>query len=138
MDDNRYFKKLKEIISNAYIPYSNFGVSCLLWTDKGWFSGVNVENAAYSPTLCAERNAVGAMITSGAKEIKQILVLTTTEAPDHFGTPCGVCRQVLSEFASEDTPVITYNMSGKKRTYKLSELFPFGFGKRNLSLNKNK
>lgn len=135
MDDNRYFKKLKEIISNAYIPYSNFGVSCLLWTDKGWFSGVNVENAAYSPTLCAERNAVGAMITSGAKEIKQILILTQTL--NGFGTPCGVCRQVLSEFASEDAIVITYNMSGKKTTYKLSELLPFSFGKKNLSFNKN-
>lgn len=135
MDDNRYFKKLKEIISNAYTPYSRFRVSCLLWTDKGWFSGVNVENAAYSPTLCAERNAVGAMITSGAKEIKIVFVLT--ETVEGFGTPCGVCRQVLSEFASEDTLLITYNMSGKKTIYKLSELLPFSFGKKNLNLNRN-
>lgn len=132
MDDNRYFKKLKEIISNAYIPYSHFGVSCLLWTDKGWFSGVNVENAAYSPTLCAERNAVGAMVTAGAKEIKKILILT--QNLKDFSTPCGVCRQVLNEFASKDTPVITYNMKGDKKIYKLSELFPHSFGENDLDL----
>ncbi|WP_027124163.1 cytidine deaminase [Mycoplasmoides pirum] len=123
-----YFQKLNELISNAYVPYSNFRVSCLLLTDGGWFAGVNIENSAYSPTICAERSAVSSMITSGFKQIFKVYILTDTIVKD-IGTPCGVCRQVLSEFAKPETPIITYNLQGEKSFYTLEQLLPFAFNK---------
>ncbi|WP_027119402.1 cytidine deaminase [[Mycoplasma] testudinis] len=124
-NQDRYYQKLKEIIKNAYTPYSKFRVACLLWTDKGWFSGVNVENASYPVTLCAERNAIGAMITNGGKEILKAWILTDSIKDN--GTACGVCRQAISEFAKASTEVVTYSSEGKKSILKVSDLLPYGF-----------
>lgn len=86
---------------------------------------MNVENCAYSPTLCAERNAVGAMVVGGAKKIQRAFVLTDSQKPD--GTPCGVCRQVLSEFAAPEVPVIVFASNGEAKRYTVGELLPAAF-----------
>lgn len=126
-DKDFYFKKLKLLIKNSYAPYSHFRVASLVLSDGGVFSGVNVENCAFSPTICAERSAVSAMVTAGFKKILCVYILT--DAPSELGTPCGLCRQVLSEFADPDVSIVTYDMSGEKNTYTVKQLLPFGFSK---------
>lgn len=122
-----YFQKLSELIKNAYVPYSQFRVACLIWTEAGWFYGVNVENAAYPVGLCAERSAGASMVSSGCKNIKAVFILTDTKTND--GTPCGMCRQFLNEFAAPDVPVTVYNINGDKAVYTIKDLLPYGFDK---------
>jgi len=92
----------------AYVPYSNYPVGAALRTKSGkLFTGVNVENAAYPTTICAERTAVFTAVTAGEREFEVIAVVT-----DNGGTPCGSCRQVLAEFGL-DTVVLIANGDGK-------------------------
>jgi len=92
----------------AYAPYSNYSVGAALRTKSGkLYTGVNVENAAYGATICAERTAVVKAVSEGEREFEAIAVVTA-----NGGTPCGECRQVLSEFGL-DTVVLVANESGK-------------------------
>jgi len=92
----------------AYVPYSNYPVGAALRTKSGkLFTGVNVENAAYPTTICAERTAIFTAVTAGEREFEVIAVVT-----DNGGTPCGSCRQVLAEFGL-DTVVLIANGDGK-------------------------
>ena len=92
----------------AYVPYSNYPVGAALRTKSGKvFTGVNVENAAYPTTMCAERTAVFTAVTAGEKEFEVIAVAT-----ENGGSPCGSCRQVLAEFGL-DTIVLLANGEGK-------------------------
>lgn len=130
---DRYFLKLLEIKKSAYAPYSNFHVACILETNKGWFYGVNVENAAYPATLCAERNAIGSMITNGASKILRIWILTDSKQTN--GTACGLCRQVISEFADPKAQVTTYNILGQKTVATVAEILPNSFSPLAMSSN---
>ena len=107
----------------AYAPYSNYPVGAALRTKSGKvFTGVNVENAAYPSTMCAERTAVFTAVTAGEREFEVIAVVT-----ENGGSPCGSCRQVLSEFGL-DTIVLIADGEGKllqKTTVK--ELLPGAF-----------
>ncbi len=123
-----YFEKLKQLLANAYAPYSRFRVSCLILSEGGWFGGVNVENATYSPTICAERGAIASMVAAGFRTVLKVYVLTET-AVREIGTPCGVCRQVISEFAAPSAPVVTYNLKGEATHHTVGGLLPFAFGK---------
>jgi len=108
----------------AYAPYSGFKVGAALLAEDGRvFTGCNVENAAYSPTICAERNAVAKAVEAGARRFSAVVVATATSPP---ATPCGVCRQVLREFA-EDLDVICVNPEGERRAFRLAALLPEGF-----------
>ncbi len=92
----------------AYAPYSNYSVGAALRTKSGkLYTGVNVENAAYGHTICAERTAVVKAVSEGEKEFEVIAVATA-----NGGTPCGACRQVLSEFGL-DTLVLIANKKGE-------------------------
>ena len=107
----------------AYAPYSNYAVGAALRTKSGHiFTGVNVENAAYPHTICAERVAVFKAVSEGEKEFEVISVVT-----DNGGSPCGGCRQVLAEFGL-DTVVLMADGSGKivKETT-VRELLPEAF-----------
>lgn len=109
-------------LDNSYSPYSNFAVACSIASSTGTlYSGCNVENAAYSLSLCAEANAIGQMISQGEREITAILVLVKG---DHRISPCGGCRQQLAEFATADTPVYLCNTAGEERRFNLGELIP--------------
>ncbi len=107
----------------AYAPYSNYAVGSALRTKAGrLFAGVNIENAAYPHTMCAERVAIFKAVSEGEKEFEMIAVVT-----DNGGSPCGGCRQVLAEFGL-DTIVLIANGEGqllKEMTVK--ELLPEAF-----------
>jgi len=110
----------------AYAPYSNFRVGAALRTSTGEvFTGANVENAAYPVTLCAERVAVGWAVTRGSRTFDQIAVVGTGPA---VCTPCGMCRQVLYEFAPH-IEVLAATEDGAVTRFVLDrELLPSGFG----------
>ncbi len=111
--------------SQAYAPYSNFAVGAALYTaDKSIIPGCNVENASYGLTLCAERNAVASAIAQGMRDWLALLLIGPTEAPI---TPCGMCRQVLFEFAP-DLPLRCLNQTGDKQLdLRVADLLPQAF-----------
>ena len=113
----------------AYAPYSNFRVGAALECEDGTvFTGCNVENAGYSPTNCAERTAGFKAVSEGYLKFKRIAIAATS---DQFTPPCGVCRQVLQEFAP-DLQVILVNCKGETMELTLTELLPYGFDSGNL------
>lgn len=113
------------MLDRAYIPYSHFPVGAALECSDGTvFTGCNIENAAYSPTLCAERVAVGKAVSEGHRDFVRIAVAGRCE---DFCVPCAVCRQVLYEFAP-DMEVISLNGKGEELALPLRELLPHGFG----------
>ncbi|MDX1932380.1 MAG: cytidine deaminase [Capsulimonadales bacterium] len=117
----------RDVRRNAYAPYSNYPVGAALRTDDGRvFSGCNVENASYGLCICAERTAVFTAVAAGATTVTAIVVAT-----EDGGTPCGACRQVLSEFAPKDgTPltVLLCDATGNiVRQTTLAELLPMAF-----------
>ena len=121
-------KQAKNAMQNAYAPYSSFFVSAALeCADGSIFTGVNIENASYGATLCAERSAFAAAITQGKRDFVRILIIGGKggEITD-FCPPCGICRQVMGEFCKKEFEIILYN--GKDyRTYTLAQLLPEGF-----------
>ncbi len=113
------------MLDRAYVPYSHFPVGAALECADGTvFTGCNIENAAYSPTICAERCAVAKAVSEGHRDFVRIAVAGRCE---DFCVPCAVCRQVLREFAP-DLEIICLNGAGASRTFTLSELLPHSFG----------
>ncbi|MCI3919704.1 cytidine deaminase [Paenibacillus sp. TRM 82003] len=116
-----------EARKRAYVPYSNFAVgSALLDADGTIHHGCNVENGAFSPTNCAERTALHRAIADGVppRAFRAIAVVADTEGPC---TPCGVCRQVMSELCAPDMPVVMSNLHGETKVMTVSELLPGAF-----------
>ena len=112
----------------SYAPYSNFCVgAALLARDGRIFTGCNVENAAYSPTNCAERTAVFKAVSEGVQEFAAIAVVGGKRGEiSPLCAPCGVCRQVLAEFCPPDFPVIL-GTPEDFRVYALNEILPLAF-----------
>lgn len=125
-------KLIEETIKNkknSYSPYSNFRVSALVKTKSGKiFKGVNIENAAYSPTICAERSALASAISNGEREISYIII--NGDSKDTF--PCGVCRQFIREFADSDTKIVIANSADDYKIYTIEDLLPHSFSKKDL------
>ena len=113
----------------AYAPYSGFTVgAALLCRDGRVFEGCNVENASFTPTCCAERVAIFSAIAAGEKDFSAIAVAGGKgEKSAPLCMPCGVCRQVMSEFCGEDFPVILEEEGGVPRVMPLGELLPHRF-----------
>ena len=120
----------------AYTPYSHFQVGAALLTADGKiYRGCNIENAAYTPTNCAERTAFFKAVSEGEREFTAIAIVGGTEDATEFDwcAPCGVCRQVMEEFCDEDTFEIVLARSAEEyEIYTLGELLPKGFGPHNL------
>ncbi len=116
------YKVASEIRKNAYAPYSSFQVGAALLAESGRiYTGVNVENASYGATICAERNAISKAITEGERSFEAIAI----SASKNPAFPCGICRQVLAEFAP-DIEIVVRN--GKElEAYSLGELLPYSF-----------
>jgi cytidine deaminase len=113
-----------KVRQRAYAPYSNYKVGAALLTSSGrYFTGCNVENAAYPTSLCAERVAVFKAVSEGEREFVAIAVVT-----GNAGTPCGACRQVLAEFGLETRVLIADAEGSLKQETSLSELLPGAFG----------
>ena len=120
----------RAVRANAHAPYSGFAVGACLRTASGRiFAGCNVENSAYPQGWCAEVSAIGSMVAAGESRIVEVLVLV---GGDELCTPCGGCRQALSEFAGSDTPVHVCGPEGLRKTVALGELMPYAFGPENL------
>ena len=124
------FKAALKVRQHAYAPYSNFLVgACILADNDKLYAGANVENSAYPQSQCAEASAIGNMVSDGQKRIKAILVVATH---DKFPSPCGGCRQRISEFASASTPVYLCNLEGQYREMTLAELLPHSFSAKDM------
>lgn len=118
-----------DAIKNAYAPYSGYKVGAALLTKSGKvYTGCNIENASYSPTVCAERTAVFKAVSDGERDFLKIAVAggKNGEIAGEF-PPCGVCRQVMSEFCSEDFEILVVNGENSFTEYKLSEILPYSF-----------
>ena len=114
---------------NAYAPYSHFKVGAALLASSGAvYLGCNIENASFGATICAERSAIASAIAGGSRDFSAIAIIGGAEnAVTAPCTPCGICRQVLSEFCDPDFPVILENGDGTEKIVKLSELLPHSF-----------
>ena len=117
----------------AYAPYSGFRVGAALLGKSGKvYTGCNVENASYSPTNCAERTAVFKAVSEGEREFSAIAIVGGMgEQISEFCAPCGVCRQVLSEFCDKDF-VLVLGSSAEYKEYSMADVFPYSFGKADL------
>ena len=126
--DSQLIATAIEAAANAYIPYSNYAVGAALLTASGEvYAGCNIENAGYSPTICAERTALVKAVSEGHREFTAVAVATRDG-----GSPCGVCRQMLFEF-SPAMKVILADLDGNLHLVTtLAELLPHGFGPSNL------
>ena len=122
-----------EAMGNAYAPYSGFHVgAALLCSDGTVYTGCNIENAAYSPTNCAERTAIFKAVSEGRRDFAAIAVCGGKNGIiTNLCTPCGVCRQVLQEFCKDDLPVYLAHKEGYK-TLTLGDLLPYSFGEDSL------
>jgi cytidine deaminase len=122
-------KAAGEVRGRAYAPYSNYNVGAALLTKSGKvFLGVNVENAAYPDTICAERSAVVSAVSAGERDFEAIAVATS-----NGGTPCGSCRQVLAEFGL-DIQVLLVDGSGELiQQNTVRDLLPGAFQPKDLS-----
>ena len=120
----------KKAMENSYSPYSEFKVgAALLCKDGSIYTGCNIENASFTPTVCAERVAFFKAISEGKNEFSSIAVCggKNGKVGDKECFPCGVCRQVMSEFCDGD--FVIYTLCGEEiKEYKLSQLLPYSFG----------
>lgn len=126
MTEKELIEKAKRARLKAYAPYSGFKVGAALLTKSGKVhTGANVENSTFGLTVCAERVAVFKAVSRGEKDLLRIVAVADKDPPI---TPCGACRQVLSEFA-KDLKIVCANLDGKVERYSLKELLPEAFEK---------
>ncbi|WP_270577766.1 cytidine deaminase [Caldibacillus thermoamylovorans] len=125
MDIEQLIEEAKEARKQAYVPYSKFAVGAALLTENGKvYRGCNIENAAYSMANCAERTAFFKAISEGEKNFKLLAVVADTDRPC---SPCGACRQVISEFCPPDMKVVLTNLKGDLLETTVKELLPGAF-----------
>lgn len=131
MEYQELLKEAFAAMDNAYAPYSNYHVgACVLCTDGVTFKGANIENASYGATNCAERTAVFSAYANGYRK-EDIAAIAIVSDGKRIGTPCGICRQVLSELLLPSTPIILSNGKDKMIT-NITELLPYSFGQEDL------
>lgn len=129
-------QKAKEAMKGAYAPYSSFKVgAALLCSDGSIYTGCNIENASFSPTVCAERVAIFKAVSDGKREFSAIAVCGGKDGvlTEKHCYPCGVCRQVLSEFCDKDFKIYVMSKDDVKE-YALSELLPESFGAEDVNI----
>lgn len=133
MDCKSLMDKALEARKKSYSPYSHFCVGAALLCKNGnVYTGCNIENAAYTPSNCAERTAIFKAVSEGEREFEAIAIVGGKENEDGgFCAPCGVCRQVIAEFCDEDFKIVLGNAEEIK-VYTLAEMLPHSFTKDNL------
>ena len=123
-------------LDHSYVPYSHFHVGAALLAKNGTYdTGCNIENAAYTPTNCAERTAFFKAVSEGVREFQAICIVGGKDGVlTEYAAPCGVCRQVMMEFCDPETFQIILAVSKDKYDiFALKELLPLGFGPANLA-----
>ncbi|MCI7796293.1 MAG: cytidine deaminase [Lachnospiraceae bacterium] len=136
MDNRELIRSALEAMKKAYTPYSDYKVGAALLTKSGKvYQGCNIENAAYTPTNCAERTAFFRAVFDGEREFDRICVVGGKHGePVDYAAPCGVCRQVMMEFCDPETfRIILAVDEDHYSEYLLKELLPLGFGPGNLA-----
>lgn len=127
VDEQQLIDAAKAVRANAHAPYSGYFVGAALIDDTGsMHTGCNVENAAFPEGICAEANAIGAMVAAGGKRIVAIAVAGGAEEIEAC-TPCGGCRQSIREFADEKTRIILIGEGNRIDSYTIDELLPAAF-----------
>lgn len=138
MENRELIKEAYKARQYSYSPYSGFQVGAALLGRSGRvYTGCNIENAAYSPTNCAERTAFFKAVSEGETEFEKIAIVGSKKGASEeewdYCAPCGVCRQVMAEFCNtKEFLVILAKGADDYRTYRLEELLPLGFTKENL------
>lgn len=129
-NDSELMDMAKEAMKSAYAPYSHFSVGAAVETDDGKvYCGCNIENSSYGATICAERTAISKAVSEGYRRITRIAICDSNNS---FAWPCGICRQVMSEFAVEDFYVILED-NGKLSNFFLKELLPNSFSGKDMN-----
>jgi cytidine deaminase len=130
LNNDQLIEEAKKAREKAYVPYSKFGVgAALLTTDGKVYHGCNIENAAYSMCNCAERTALFKAYSEGDKDYQKLAVVADTDRPC---SPCGACRQVISELCSKDMKVILSNLKGDILEITVEDLLPGAFSPEDL------
>lgn len=125
MDNKQMLEAAKKASENAYAPYSHFKVgSAVLGSNGVIYTGCNFENASYGAAICAERCAIGKMVSDGCYKIDGVACYCES---DTVGTSCGICRQVIFEFANGNIPVLFTCATGEVKEYKMDDLLLDGF-----------
>lgn len=131
MKMDQLLNEAKEARLKAYVPYSKFQVgAALLAKDGKVYQGCNIENAAYSMCNCAERTAIFKAVSEGVREFQAIAVVADTEGPV---SPCGACRQVMSELLQPETKVYLTNLNNKTSEWTVADLLPGAFSPEDLN-----
>lgn len=126
--------KLLELLNKSYAPYSNFRVSAIVeTTDNNIYTGVNIENASYGATVCAERVAIFKAASEGYRKDNFKRLHVMVDSPK-ISSCCFMCRQVISEFFNNNTEIILYNNKGEYKTYTKEELCPLPFDSEDLDI----
>ncbi len=129
---NKLYEEAKKVLNNSYSQYSNFKVAAAIRLKNGKIiTGVNVENASYGLSNCAERTALFTAYSQGVRKADIAELLITTEQED-FVSPCGACRQVINELMEKDALVHMTNKHGEIKTVNVHDLLPFAFSEDDL------
>ena len=130
---DKMFELVKSVNKNSYSPYSNYKVSaCIHTNDDKFITGVNVENASYGLSMCAERSALFKAISLGYKPGDFDKIMIYTNRTDSIPYPCGACLQVISELMGLDKDIIVVNDNKNYEIHKVKEMLPFAFTKESL------
>lgn len=123
-------EKLENLLNNSYAPYSNMHFACIVETKKGnFYEGVNIENASYGATICAERNAINNAVSHGECEFKTLYLMTSS---DEICYPCNLCKQVFLEFFDKDVIFNVMTKSGKMEVLTFDKIMTTTFTKEDL------
>lgn len=136
MDDKELIKQALLARTYSYSPYSDYQVGAALLSENGKvYTGCNVENAAYTPTNCAERTAFFKAVSEGVRNFQKIAIVGSPKGGiTQYAYPCGVCRQVMMEFCNPDKfQIIVAKSETDYKVFYLKELLPEGFGPENVS-----
>lgn len=123
MSNDELISKAYEAMKNSYAPYSKFNVGTVALCGEKIYMGCNIENASFGATICAERCAIFKAVSDGYTKIDKIVIVCSTH---DFAYPCGICRQVMTEFMDENGIIVVTN-DKEIREYKLSDLMPESF-----------
>ncbi|MCH3906243.1 MAG: cytidine deaminase [Lactobacillus sp.] len=137
-EEQKLYEQIRKHMDRAYVPYSHFKVGAGLITESGQVVlGVNIENSSYPEGLCAERVTLFSYVNQGLinDPIKMLMVSGNTPGPI---SPCGACRQVMTEFMQHDTPVLLTNEQGDVKRTTLEGILPYYFTEQDLHDGQNK
>ncbi len=134
MNNNELIRLAFKAREKSYSPYSGFSVGAALLCENGSvYTGCNIENSAFSPTVCAERTAFFKAVSDGVNSFVKIAVVggnSQNEIPDNYCSPCGVCRQVMKEFCKDEFEIIMAKSDEDYIVMNLIDILPAGFDKR--------